>query len=196
VVAANKRPLVVPWPRREHLFAVRRASHTHYHYETTVGASLPVIDTLKTWVRTGDRVRAVEGVLSGTLGFALGEVAKGNPLSMAMRWARALGYTEPEEYADLIREIKNNVPNIGKAVISVHCHNDLGLATANSLSAIKSGARQVECTINGIGERAGSASLEEIVMAVKTRKDIFAGIQTSAPTCGQCPGQYSRARHP
>jgi homoserine O-acetyltransferase len=101
VVAANKRPLVVPWPRREHLFAARRANHCHYHYETTVGASLPVIDTLKNLVRTGDRIRAVEGSLSGTLGFALGEVAKGNPLSMAMRWARGLGYTEPDPREDL-----------------------------------------------------------------------------------------------
>ena len=93
-----------------------------------------------------------------------------------------VGYTEPEEYADLIEAIKNNVPNIEKAVISVHCHNDLGLAVANSLSAVKKGARQVECTINGIGERAGSASLEEIVMAIKTRKDIFSDIQTSIKT--------------
>lgn len=89
-----------------------------------------------------------------------------------------VGYTEPEEYADLIRQIKENVPNIDKAVISVHCHNDLGLAVANSLSAIRNGARQVECTVNGIGERAGNASLEEIVMAIDTRKDIFTNLKT------------------
>ena len=69
--------------------------------------------------------------------------------------------------------IKNRVPNIDKAVLSVHCHNDLGLAVANSLAAVKAGAKQIECTINGIGERAGNASLEEIVMAIKTRKDLF-----------------------
>jgi len=93
-----------------------------------------------------------------------------------------VGYAEPAEYGDLIVAIKNNVPNINKAVISVHCHNDLGLAVANSLAAIKNGARQVECTINGIGERAGNASMEELVMAIKTRKDIFAGLETQIHT--------------
>ncbi len=89
-----------------------------------------------------------------------------------------VGYTEPEEYADLIRSIKENVANIDDAVISVHCHNDLGLAVANSLAAVKNGARQVECTVNGIGERAGNASLEEIVMSIDTRKDIYKGLTT------------------
>jgi len=84
-----------------------------------------------------------------------------------------VGYSDPAEYGKLIADIKNNVPNINKAIISVHCHNDLGLAVANSLSAIRSGARQAECTINGIGERAGNASMEEIVMALKTRYDIY-----------------------
>ena len=80
-----------------------------------------------------------------------------------------VGYTVPQEFGGLIKSIKENVPNINKAVISVHCHNDLGLAVANSLSAVINGARQVECTINGIGERAGNCSLEEIVMILKTR---------------------------
>ncbi len=93
-----------------------------------------------------------------------------------------VGYTDPEEYGNLIRAIKENVPNIDKAVISVHCHNDLGLAVANSLAAVRNGARQVECTINGIGERAGNASLEETVMAIKTRKDIFVGVTTGIDT--------------
>jgi len=93
-----------------------------------------------------------------------------------------VGYTDPEEYGDLIKSIRSNVPNIDKAVISVHCHNDLGLAVANSLSAIKNGARQVECTVNGIGERAGNASVEEIVMALKTRKDIYSGVETRINT--------------
>ncbi len=84
-----------------------------------------------------------------------------------------VGYAIPQEYGDLIEGIFNNVPNIDKAVVSVHCHNDLGLAVANSLEAIRRGARQVECTINGIGERAGNASLEEIVMALKTRSDFY-----------------------
>lgn len=84
-----------------------------------------------------------------------------------------VGYTTPEEYFALIKAIKNNVANIDKAVISTHCHNDLGLAVANSLAAMQAGARQIECTINGIGERAGNAALEEIVMAIKTRGDFY-----------------------
>lgn len=93
-----------------------------------------------------------------------------------------VGFTDPQEYANLISGIKRNVTNIDKAIISVHCHNDLGLAVANSLAAIKSGARQVECTVNGIGERAGNASVEEIVMAIKTRPDIFPGVYTNINT--------------
>jgi 2-isopropylmalate synthase len=84
-----------------------------------------------------------------------------------------VGYAIPQEFGELIRGILGNVPNIDGAVISVHCHNDLGLAVANSLEAVRQGARQVECTINGIGERAGNASMEEIVMAIKTRHDLF-----------------------
>ena len=84
-----------------------------------------------------------------------------------------VGFTLPEEFGNLIKIIGKNVKNINQAVISVHCHNDLGLAVANSLSAIVNGARQIECTINGIGERAGNTSLEEVVMAVATRRDFF-----------------------
>ncbi|MBQ0797849.1 MAG: 2-isopropylmalate synthase [Porticoccaceae bacterium] len=84
-----------------------------------------------------------------------------------------VGYGTPGEYGEMIGRVINNVPNSDKAVFSVHCHNDLGLAVANSLSAVLHGARQVECTINGLGERAGNASLEEIVMAIRTRPDIY-----------------------
>jgi len=84
-----------------------------------------------------------------------------------------VGYTIPFEYFNIIRHLKENVTNIDKAVISVHCHNDLGLSVANSIAAVQAGAGQVECTINGIGERAGNCSLEEFVMAVKTRHDIL-----------------------
>jgi 2-isopropylmalate synthase len=84
-----------------------------------------------------------------------------------------VGYNLPEQFAYTIRQLLERVPNADKAVFSVHCHNDLGLAVANSLAAVLSGARQVECTINGLGERAGNAALEEIVMAVRTRQDIF-----------------------
>ncbi len=92
-----------------------------------------------------------------------------------------VGYTVPSEFTQIITTLKNKVPNIDKATLSVHCHNDLGLAVANSLAGVSAGARQVECTINGIGERAGNAALEEIVMAIKTRNDLMpytTGIKT------------------
>ena len=92
-----------------------------------------------------------------------------------------VGYSIPREFGNLIAGICKNVPNIKKAIISVHCHNDLGLAVANSLEAVMNGARQVECTINGIGERAGNAAMEEIVMAIKTRKDLY-GLETNIET--------------
>jgi 2-isopropylmalate synthase len=84
-----------------------------------------------------------------------------------------VGYAVPEEFGGLIALLFARVPNIRQAVVSVHCHNDLGLATANALAAVKNGARQVECTINGIGERAGNSAMEEVIMAIKTRKDLF-----------------------
>jgi len=84
-----------------------------------------------------------------------------------------VGYAIPSEYGEMIRQVIERVPNVNKAIISVHCHNDLGLGVANSLAAVMAGAGQVECTINGIGERAGNAALEEIVMAINTRADIF-----------------------
>jgi len=87
--------------------------------------------------------------------------------------ADTVGYAMPEVFGNLIRTLHEKIPNINRAKISVHCHNDLGLATANSLFAVKSGAEQVECAVNGLGERAGNASLEEVVMAIKTRHDFF-----------------------
>lgn len=84
-----------------------------------------------------------------------------------------VGYGEPGEYGRQVADLMNVIPNADKAIFSVHCHNDLGLAVANSLSAVSNGARQVECTINGLGERAGNASLEEIAMTVRTRHDLF-----------------------
>ncbi|MBF0165495.1 MAG: 2-isopropylmalate synthase [Magnetococcales bacterium] len=84
-----------------------------------------------------------------------------------------VGYTLPHEFGERIHQLMSRVPNVHRAVISVHCHNDLGLATANSLAAVRNGARQVECTINGLGERAGNAALEEVVMALRTRRDIM-----------------------
>ncbi|GIK98418.1 MAG: 2-isopropylmalate synthase [Alphaproteobacteria bacterium] len=96
-----------------------------------------------------------------------------------------VGYAVPDEFAALIAMLMNRVPNIDKAVISVHCHNDLGLAVANSLAAVKAGARQIECTVNGLGERAGNAALEEVVMALRTRHDSMpftTGIRTEVIT--------------
>ena len=96
-----------------------------------------------------------------------------------------VGYTIPSEYFDLITMLRERVPNIDKARLSTHCHNDLGLAVANSLAAVQAGARQVECTVNGIGERAGNASLEEVVMALRTRRDAMpftTGITTEVIT--------------
>ena len=84
-----------------------------------------------------------------------------------------VGYNLPDQFGSLLKRLMNTIPNADKAIFSVHCHNDLGLAVANSLSAVQNGARQVECTINGLGERAGNASLEEVVMAIRTRKDMF-----------------------
>ena len=92
-----------------------------------------------------------------------------------------VGYAIPDEFGELIATIRERVPNIDQAVLSVHCHNDLGLGVANSLAAVRAGARQVECTINGIGERAGNASLEEVVMAIRTRHDHL-GVQTHIRT--------------
>jgi 2-isopropylmalate synthase len=92
------------------------------------------------------------------------------------------GYTVPEQYGRLIESLKKNVPNIEKAVISVHCHDDLGLAVANSLAGIQAGARQFEGTLNGIGERAGNAALEEVVMALRTRRDYFTAFTEIDPS--------------
>ncbi|MGM0559856.1 MAG: 2-isopropylmalate synthase [Pseudomonadota bacterium] len=96
-----------------------------------------------------------------------------------------VGYTVPEEFAEMIRMLMNRVPNIDQAVLSVHCHNDLGLAVSNSLAAVQAGARQIECTVNGIGERAGNCAMEEVVMALRTRNDVMpysTGIDTTKIT--------------
>jgi 2-isopropylmalate synthase len=115
-----------------------------------------------------------------------------------------VGYATPEEYFEMFRAIRDRVPDADKAIFSVHCHNDLGLAVANSLAGIRAGARQVECTINGIGERAGNAALEEVVMAIKTRGDILpyeTGIDATmltrvsriVSTATSFPVQYNKA---
>ena len=115
-----------------------------------------------------------------------------------------VGYTTPDEYRAMFRQVRERVPGSDKAVFSVHCHNDLGLAVANSLAGLEGGARQVECTINGIGERAGNAALEEVVMAIRTRGDVMpyeTGIDTTVltrasrtvATATSFPVQYNKA---
>ena len=115
-----------------------------------------------------------------------------------------VGYTTPDEYRALFRTVRERVPNSDKAVFSVHCHNDLGMAVANSLAGIEGGARQIECTINGIGERAGNAALEEVVMAMRVRGDVYAydtGINATllaraskmVATATSFPVQYNKA---
>ena len=94
-----------------------------------------------------------------------------------------VGYTTPEEIQDLFEFLTTEVEGADKVIFSAHCHNDLGLAVANSLAAIRGGARQVECALNGIGERAGNCALEEVVMALRTRKDFF-GLETGIETQG------------
>lgn len=105
-----------------------------------------------------------------------------------------VGYAVPQQYGQLIADIRNNVPNINKAIISVHCHDDLGLSVANSLMAVKNGARQIECTVNGIGERAGNTSMEEVVMALRTRQDYF-GVTTSIKTQEICRVSRMVSKH-
>src|SRR6185436_14833949 len=91
-----------------------------------------------------------------------------------INFADTVGYAVPELYGNMIKTLRQRIPNSDKAIWSVHCHNDLGMAVANSLAGVMiGGARQIECTINGLGERAGNTALEEIVMAVRTRKDYF-----------------------
>ena len=97
-----------------------------------------------------------------------------------------VGYAVPAQWGRLIADIRRSVPNIGRAILSVHCHNDLGMAVSNTLASVKAGVQQVECTINGIGERAGNASLEEVVMALKVRRSYY-GVETGIATCELTP---------
>jgi 2-isopropylmalate synthase len=115
-----------------------------------------------------------------------------------------VGYATPEEYRAMFRQVRERVPDADKAVFSVHCHNDLGLAVANSLAGLEGGARQIECTVNGIGERAGNAAMEEVVMAIRTRGDVLpyvTGVDTTMLTraskvvasATSFPVQYNKA---
>jgi 2-isopropylmalate synthase len=169
-------------------------------------ATSPIHRKFKLGLSCGEVIRkAVEGVrvaraLCGDVEFSAEDAARTEPEYLAEVIAAVIeagattvnipdtvGYAVPGEYAALIASLKDKVPGIERAVISVHCHDDLGMAVANSLAAVQAGARQVECTINGIGERAGNCALEEIVMAVRTRADclpLVTGVDTRrlAPT--------------
>jgi 2-isopropylmalate synthase len=103
-----------------------------------------------------------------------------------------VGYVLPYEYGQLIAKLKSDVPGIDKCVISTHCHNDLGMAVANSLAGVRNGARQIECTINGLGERAGNAALEEVVMAIHTRQDFFSQAGKDPDAAGILPASRGR----
>ena len=116
-----------------------------------------------------------------------------------------VGYATPEDMREFFEEIRRRVPNADKAIFSTHCHDDLGLAVANSLAAIQGGVRQIECTINGIGERAGNASLEELVMAFRVRRDrlpydtgdrVGAALRQRASCCRRSPTNRSRRTRP
>jgi len=141
------------------------------------GAAVRLAHSLSDWVEFSceDATRSDPDFLCRVVETAIAEGAG------TINIPDTVGYSFPEEMASLISHVRTNVKGIGHVIVSVHCHNDLGLAVANSIAALKAGARQVECTINGIGERAGNAALEEIAMILKTRERSF-GLQTGIRT--------------
>lgn len=170
---------------RVHLFLATSKIHLQYKFKK---AQEEILAIAKDAVRLArrlcddlefspeDATRSEKNFLFRVIEAAINEGAK------TINIPDTVGYSYPQEIYSLITDIKNNVPNIHKAVLAIHCHDDLGQATANSISAVLAGARQVHCTINGIGERAGNAALEEIVMAIKTRKDVFSDFYTDINT--------------
>ena len=166
---------------RVHLFLATSKIHLRYKFRKAEEEILSLARSSLRYARRlcpeiefspEDATRSERGFLYRVIEAAIAEGAA------VINIPDTVGYSYPQEIYALIADIRKNVPNINKAVISIHCHDDLGMATANSLSAVLAGARQAHCTINGIGERAGNASLEEVVMALKTRKDIFSGLYT------------------
>jgi len=177
--------------------ALREAEHPRLHVFI---ATSPIHREFKLGMSREEVIRrAVEGVrvaraLCQDVEFSAEDAARTEPEFLAevvtavieagagtVNIPDTVGYAVPAEFAERINYLRENVPNIERAVISVHCHDDLGMAVANSLAAVQAGARQVECTINGIGERAGNCSLEEVVMAVRTRGDRI-GVHTGVDT--------------
>ena len=166
---------------RVHIFLATSAIHRQYKLNKAKGEIIKLAHDAVTYARTLiDDVEFSSEDASRTEADFLAQVVQ-TVIAAGARTVNipdTVGYAYPEDYAQLITYLRQHVPNIAQAVISVHCHNDLGLAVANSLAAVRAGARQVECTINGIGERAGNCAMEEVVMAMRVRKDIFPGLTT------------------
>ena len=143
---------------------------------------------------TDDVEFSAEDAVRSEIGFPVPRVRGGDrrPARRTINVPDTVGYSIPEQCGELLQQLLERIPNADKAIWSTHCHNDLGLAVANSLSAVLNGARQVECTINGLGERAGNASLEEIVMAVRTRRDVFPCRPASTPRRSCRPPSWCR----
>ena len=184
IIAAHKALISAKHPRI-HLFLATSKIHLKYKFKKAEDEILALAKTAVGCARKlcrdiefspEDATRSDREFIYRVVETAINEGAR------TINIPDTVGYSYPQEIYSLITDIRNNVPNIEKAVIAIHCHDDLGLSTANSLSAILAGARQVHCTINGIGERAGNASLEEIVMALKTRKDVFGDFFTQINT--------------
>ena len=184
IIAAHKALKSARHPRI-HLFLATSKIHLKYKFKK---AEDEIMDLAKQAIKTArklctdiefspeDATRSEREFIYRMVEMAINEGAS------TINIPDTVGYSYPQEIYSLITDIRNNVPNIDKAVLAIHCHDDLGLSTANSLSAVLAGARQVHCTVNGIGERAGNASLEEIVMALKTRKDVFGDFFTQINT--------------
>ncbi|MDB2682795.1 2-isopropylmalate synthase [Alphaproteobacteria bacterium] len=162
--------------RRIHTFIGTSPLHRQYQLQMSTEEVLNTVAESVTFARqftndvewsAMDATRTEEDFLCQTVEAAI------NAGATTINIPDTVGYTTPEEYAAMFKMLINRVPNIDKAILSTHCHNDLGLAVANSLAGVAAGARQIECTINGIGERAGNAALEEIVMAMQTRRDVL-----------------------
>lgn len=170
---------------RIHIFLATSKIHLKYKFKKPEEEILELAKTATRWARNlcddiefspENATRSERPFLFKAIETAIAEGAK------TINIPDTVGYSYPQEIFSLIQDIFNNVSNINKAIVSIHCHDDLGMAVANSLSAVLAGARQVHCTINGIGERAGNASLEEVVMAIKTRQDAFKRISTAINT--------------
>ncbi|MFN3967140.1 MAG: 2-isopropylmalate synthase, partial [Endomicrobiia bacterium] len=170
--------------KRIHTFIATSDIHIKYKLKKTKEEVLDIAESAVKYARkfTDDVEFSAEDAVRSDFEFLCRIIEKTiNAGATTINIPDTVGYAIPEEFGKLIKRIIETVPNIHKVILSIHCHNDLGLAVANSISAIINGAKQVECTINGIGERAGNASLEEIVMTLKTRKKFFEELNIEMP---------------